>query len=279
MNEDVKEKMLDLICKQAVYGLSEQELQELEQYEYDASERESIDLTVAALSLIDLDASQEIPAHLQSKILANAENFFADQKAGNAEQALVREIVPTDSKARTPWFGWLGWATAAAACIALAGVIFMPRDPQPPIVSGPTPSPTMSATPDPARERQLLIELQGQVFTAQFGKGNVKEIGDVTGDVIWSDERQEGYLRLKGLPRNDASRETYQLWIVAENHNPKTPVDGGTFDINADGEVIIPIDAKLKVRNPQAFAVTIEKPDGVVVSTQERVAALAKPET
>ena len=99
-----------------------------------------------------------------------------------------------------------------------------------------------------------------------------------TGDVVWSDETQEGYVRISGLPKNDPSKQQYQLWIVAENQNPKTPVDGGTFDITTDGEVIIPIDAKVKVQHPQVFAITVEKPGGVVVSTQPHV-VLAKRET
>ena len=86
-------------------------------------------------------------------------------------------------------------------------------------------------------------------------------------------------MRLSGLPKNDPAKETYQLWIVAENQDPKTPVDGGTFDITSDGEVIIPINAKVKALNPQAFAITIEKPGGVPVSKQEKVPALAKRET
>jgi len=110
---------------------------------------------------------------------------------------------------------------------------------------------------------------------AQWGKGNVKEMEAVSGDVVWSDQKQSGYMRLKGLARNDVSKETYQLWIFDESQDAKTPIDGGTFDVNADGEVIIPIDAKLKARNPSAFAITIEKPGGVVVSDRKRVAALA----
>jgi anti-sigma-K factor RskA len=114
---------------------------------------------------------------------------------------------------------------------------------------------------------------------AKLGKGTVKEISDVVGDIVWSDEKQDGYIRVKGLPKNDVSKETYQLWIFDENQDPKTPIDGGTFDINADGEVIIPIDAKLKTKNPKMFAVTIEKAGGVVVSTRGKIAALAKLET
>jgi hypothetical protein len=45
--------------------------------------------------------------------------------------------------------------------------------------------------------------------------------------------------------------------------------------VTSDGETIVPIQAKLKVLKPAAFAITIEKPGGVVVSTQERLPLLA----
>ena len=112
---------------------------------------------------------------------------------------------------------------------------------------------------------------------AQWGKGNVPGIADVSGDVVWSDEKQAGYVRVKGLPKNDVSKETYQLWIFDETQDPKTPIDGGTFNIDSDGETIIEIDARLKAKNPSLFAVTIEKPGGVVVSGRGRIAALATP--
>ena len=47
---------------------------------------------------------------------------------------------------------------------------------------------------------------------------------------------------------------------------------------NSSSEVIIPIDAKLKVSRPHMFAVTVEKPGGVVISEQERIVVLAKME-
>ena len=52
-------------------------------------------------------------------------------------------------------------------------------------------------------------------------------------------------------------------------------MDGGVFDVSADGEVIVPIDPKLGVVDPTLFAVTIEKPGGVVVSSRERLPLLA----
>ena len=88
----------------------------------------------------------------------------------------------------------------------------------------------------------------------------------VSGDVVWNDDRQEGYLRLAGMPVNDPAQSQYQLWVVDPDRDAN-PVDGGVFDIPAGtGEVIVPITAKLAVDQPVAFAITREKPGGVVVS-------------
>jgi anti-sigma-K factor RskA len=81
-------------------------------------------------------------------------------------------------------------------------------------------------------------------------------------------------MRFVGLPVNDASVEQYQLWIIDPARDDE-PIDGGVFNVSNSGEVIVPIDAKLQVVRPQAFAITIEKPGGVVVSTQERLPLLA----
>jgi anti-sigma-K factor RskA len=110
---------------------------------------------------------------------------------------------------------------------------------------------------------------------AEWAKGNMPEIAPA-GDVVWSDSMQEGYVRVRGVPKNDKATQTYQLWIFDETQDPKTPIDGGTFDVTEDREIVIPINAKLKARNPKAFAITMEKPGGVVVSKQEKVPALAQ---
>ena len=89
---------------------------------------------------------------------------------------------------------------------------------------------------------------------------------NVEGDVVWSNERQLGFMRLRGLPVNDPELRQYQLWIVDPRRDAR-PIDGGVFDIaGGKDEVIIPIDAKLDVNTPAAFAITLEQPGGVVVS-------------
>jgi len=101
---------------------------------------------------------------------------------------------------------------------------------------------------------------------------------EVRGDVVWDARTQTGYMRFVGLRRNDPATEQYQLWIFDKNQSDKTPIDGGVFDIASTEEVIVPINAKLQVQEPFMFAVTIEKPGGVVMSSRERLPLLAKVE-
>ncbi|MBA3441043.1 MAG: hypothetical protein H0T92_14355 [Pyrinomonadaceae bacterium] len=55
------------------------------------------------------------------------------------------------------------------------------------------------------------------------------------------------------------------------------PVDGGIFDVKGTaGEIIVPIEAKIAVREPTLFALTVERPGGVVVSSRERLLLTAR---
>jgi len=267
MNENVQELMLDLLCKKAEYGLSEQEERQLTELQRAAGTgdlSESFELAAAMIGMADLDTTEEMPEHLRSRIAADAERYFN-------HNSTVAEPAP-----RSSIFNWLGWAVAAAACVALALNVYYTR-PRFPVAQTVTPTPTPAQKLSPSQMRQALMVSARDLARGTFGAGEVKELNP-TGDVVWSDTEQKGYVRITGLPKNDPGKETYQLWIVAENQDPKTPVDGGTFDINSDGEIIIPIDAKVKVQNPQVFAITIEKPGGVVVSKNKH-AAVAKRET
>ena len=266
MSSEDKEKMLDLLCDKFVYGLSEEDARELERLGIDPNEAESIEQTVAALSLAGLDAEAEMPKSLREKLTSDADAYFSAAEA-ESEVTPQRQIV-LDGGTRS-WFGWLGWAVAAAACIVLAVTVFIPRV-GPVAVIPPSPTPEERLTP--AQQRQRLMDSPGQLVKAEWTKAKMDEI-TVSGDVVWSPEKQAGYLRVSGLPKNDSSRESYQLWIVDDSQN--MPIDGGVFDVTADGEVIIPIDARLKAMNPKLFAITIEKAGGVVKSEMKKFAAQA----
>lgn len=272
MNVEEKEKMLDLLCDKFVFGLSEADAKQLDNFGYDQKEAESIEKTIAALGLVGLDTESEMPAGLYARLSAAADDHFGVETAASSGMA-EREIVLT-SGPRFSWFSWLGWAAAAAACIALAISIYSPGKTNTIVAATPTPTPQQENA-DPSQQRQRLIDSSpGQVIMAEWSPGKMPDVV-VSGDVVWNAVKQVGYIRLKGLPKNDISKETYQLWIVDGSQNPKTPIDGGTFDISSDGEVIVPINAKLKAIDPKAFAITVEKPGGVVVSEQGKLAALA----
>ncbi len=99
----------------------------------------------------------------------------------------------------------------------------------------------------------------------------------VQGDVVWDEATQTGYMRFSGLPANDPTRSQYQLWIFDGTRDDRFPVDGGVFDVPAGvTEVVVPIRATLPVRKAALFAVTVEAPGGVMVSSRERIVALAQ---
>ena len=111
----------------------------------------------------------------------------------------------------------------------------------------------------------------------------------VAGEVVWSDDLDEGYMTIAGIEPNDPSEFQYQLWIFDADRRSgdlpqfraeglpelltQRPVDGGVFDVRVTdaGEVIVPIDAKLPVGEAKIFAVTKERPGGVVVSDRDIV--------
>ena len=108
-----------------------------------------------------------------------------------------------------------------------------------------------------------------------FGATKDPAAHGVSGDVVWDPATQRGFMHLAGLAPNDPAMHQYQIWIFDGGRDKRYPVDGGVFDVPANAtEVVIPIRAALPVLSPKAFAVTIEKPGGVVVSGREHVVAL-----
>ncbi len=273
MNENKNEILADLLFAKAAYGLTEEETQQLSELEAGVNDN-TIEMTMAAISLADFGEKPEaMPAALRSKILADADKFFGAETADETEDLQPTFTLPPS---RTPLSSWLGWAVAALAVAALSFNLYLTRSkPEPQIAQDP---PIEKINPKtPTELRNDLMATAPDLEKATFAPGKMPEIKDISGDVVWSDAKQSGYMRLKGLPTNDPTKEQYQLWIYEENQGEKTPIDGGVFNVAENGEIIIPIDAKLQAKNPKMFAITVEKPGGVVVSKGEKVAAIAKP--
>jgi anti-sigma-K factor RskA len=282
-----RDRLLELLADQTVFGLNAEELMELEQLKKQFPDWEkdfSFELTAAAISLSSLRMTEELPADLRTKIFASADEFFS-QPNDAQEQVYSSATVETkrdgetqktfEFEPRRPVWQWLGWAFAAAACIALAVNLWLTRFQKPTEIVK-TPPTIQTPTPEltPAQKRaQLLASANDAV---ELSLANAKNEKEFLGDVVWSNAQQTGYVRLRGLAPNDATKETYQLWIVDETQDPKTPISGGVFDVSSTGEVIVPINAQLTVKKPKAVAVSKEKPGGVVVSAPERLVAIAK---
>jgi anti-sigma-K factor RskA len=152
-----------------------------------------------------------------------------------------------------PAWSYSGWALAAAFAL----LFFVVRGEQPVTAIDPV---------SLAQQRAALIETAPDTIAVPWAQPEQAAYREVTGDVVWSDARQQGFMRLAGLPANNPNVAQYQLWIV-DPERGEQPVDGGVFDMPAGGdEIIVPIDSKLGVEAPTVFAITLEQPGGVVVS-------------
>jgi anti-sigma-K factor RskA len=295
MKEDLNENLLDLLATKATQGLSKDEERDLERLQADFPEMsiETWELAAAALSLTNLDISEPMPKYLREKVMAGVEQYFRENQTSNvvrldefsekrkAKPAGQTMSVVSASKSNLPaspnrFWQWSGWAVAAAACLLLAFTLWQNRIQTNVPIEITKNSPTPLPSPTLLEQEQQLLASARDIVKTNWTEPDPKKAVNITGDVVWSGEKQSGFMRFRGIPVNDTAKETYQLWIFDENQDEKTPVDGGVFDVKQNGEVIVPIDAKLKVKNPKMFAITIEKPGGVVVSKREKLILIAK---
>ena len=283
MTEKTKKRMLELLADDATSDLNESELLELKALEREFPEWKddsSFEYAAASIGLLGLKSVEPMPKPLRSKVLADADSFFGEEvssKITEKETQVSETPVFSDAVSEKPAFDitrWLGWGLAAAACLALVANVWLTRFPDGSNIAKNDPPSAVEKEKTATEKRDaLLASTQNLVKTNWSSPDKTKKL---EGEVIWSDEKQEGYMTFKGLEANDKAKEAYQLWIFRDEKLEPHPIDGGVFDVNKDGEVVIPIDAKLKVKSPKVFAVTVEKPGGVVVSGREKIVALAK---
>lgn len=234
------ERTLELAQVEYTTGLPEAQSVEL-RARASAHDLEAFELAIAELSLAGLGALEAPPAALMRRLEADA-------------RAHVR-------KPRRRWLASSGWLVAASLLVALALYRWTNR----PL--------------NPATLRDRLLASAGDLVRASWSPTQDPLAGKLSGDVLWSSARQEGYMRFRSLASNDSRRSQYQLWIFDSTRADwqVKPVDGGVFDVSPGEEIVIPIAAKLEVRRAALFAVTLEAPGGVVVSEREHLLAMATP--
>lgn len=128
-----------------------------------------------------------------------------------------------------------------------------------------------------AANRQKLLDVPGTLRLAwsPFDLPDNPAIQqNVTGDVVWNDELEQGYLRFVGLAVNDPDVEQYQVWVI-DDRGMEQKVSGGVFNATAEGEVIVPIDPALDIGRVALFAITVEEPGGIMVPDLRRRVVVA----
>jgi anti-sigma-K factor RskA len=242
MRRELPQRLLDLATDRALGAISAEEERELDALLAEHGEDALLELELAAaeLELAHLgSASDPLPEDLRRRLVLQGEALVGGRTPRTAPLARSRPVA-----------AWI--LAAAAAVLAVAG--WWPRG---------------EGAPDAGL---LYAQLRAAPGAIVHEWAATEHAPGASGEVVWAQDRQSGVLRIRGLFRNDPTVEQYQLWII--DGTQQHPIDGGVFDVAGD-DVLIPIDAKLAVVDPKAFAVTVEKPGGVVVSTQERVVLLA----
>ncbi len=236
-----------------------------------------------AFALADPDRA-EMPPEVAERIRANARAQATSLRVvrGGAEASENPSTTEPTLQVRRNRASW-GWplAFAAASVAAIAGWLprLAPTPPPPPIVQEKivevAPPPPPPPTERLADLRTGAEDARAKTWTATDDPYLEKAL--VLGEVVWSNTAQEGYMVFRGLPANDPTEHRYQLWIFDQARDEAHPVDGGVFDIaSAGGEAVVPIDPKLEVLEPKMFAVTLEGPNGVVVSKREHILVVAQ---
>ena len=277
------DEMFDLLADRAAFGLDDDEASQLDALlgRHGWVRDECFD-EVAAMLAISLDEveSAPMPEDVAARIRAGVHAqiaFEAPEIAGRIGPATSAMPAPAASPSPTSApsggaMGWLGWVAAAAA-IAVAVMVANPTEP---------------ARPQNRAQLVSWIDQHPSAVHWDWAPGLVDPDEDATGLVTFDPETQEGYMLIKGLEPNDPKFQQYQLWIWDQEREPDPenpapladnvhPVDGGVFDVNGEGEAVIPIEAKLIVGKPYLFAITVERPGGVAKSGKEHVPLIAAP--
>jgi anti-sigma-K factor RskA len=266
------QRLLELLADRAVQSLSEQEQAELDSLLQSPTaalvDVEAFDRAAAALDLsLGATGFEPLPGDLSSRIKTAAPEHLraagvtprpaADSPSGRADARRPSALPPRRS-------GWNAFSVAvSAACLAVAAVALWWSAP---------------AVPQSVAQRRAeFLETAGDAVTMSWKATEDPSAVGASGDVVWSSAAQRGFMRFRGLAPNDPRKNQYQLWIFDATRDERYPVDGGVFDIPAGGgDVIVEITAKLPVNQAKLFAITVEPPGGVVVSSRQRLPLLAE---
>ncbi len=270
----------ELLAEQALWGLDEADQRELDALlaehgsEIHGGADASADSFGLTIAQIDLATGPAPKSSMPDALMSRIEQDIVNRMHGSSGPAATISPARTEDDSAPEIAGrigpntWTPWIIAAASLL-LAAIAWL---------GAPTTGPQ---TPeDLGADRSSLMATAADLVQINWAALEDPSVtAETTGDVVWSDVQQRGYMRFSGLAVNDPTKEQYQLWIFDADRPDAHPVDGGVFDITEDGEVIVKIDPKIEIHEATMFAITVERPGGVVVSDRSRLPLLAAPAT
>ncbi|MFT5154697.1 MAG: hypothetical protein ACI841_004705, partial [Planctomycetota bacterium] len=221
----------------------------------DAQDRRELNILLESQSSVNLESFEnaasaahlalmrgpleEMPRSLRSKILDDALNVLdaeleaVSESRGQSSRSSRSSLASPDDASglaaplrvfRLP--NWIGFTVAAAAIL-----LMFVRD----------------LKSVPASAGIEIITRSGDVQVASWSTTEDPDSLGVSGEVVWSESLQAGFMKFKELPRNDPGTGQYQLWIFDADRPSEHPVDGGVFD-SSGGDDLVLIDAKIRVQ-------------------------------
>jgi hypothetical protein len=288
------ERLDDLLATRAIERLSPAEQEELNEFtaRYPDADFDSLERVAASLAISGLRI-EPLPAALRARIEADAELLLSGRAQPQTE-AVVTQFPARPPRPATAWGGW--FAAAAALVMAVVGWLQVDRLDQDrsalaarqAVLEGSVArlernlaekDAALAELQDPS-PAGLMAALQArpETLVLPWSATDDPAAGGAEGAVLWNPAEQAGLMRFRGLEANDPTVAQYQLWIFDAERDDRFPVDGGVFDVPAGAEeVLVPIRARLPVGEAVLFAITVEAPGGVVVSSRERIALVAQP--
>lgn len=145
-------------------------------------------------------------------------------------------------------FGFVPWAIAAGLAITAAALWTERTQLQKELISARDEALEL-------RNRDEFAQIKIATLTAQndaFGKGSAI--------VVWDAEKQQGVVKLAGIPRAAAGKD-YQLWVL-DPKNP-APVSAGVVPVGTDGFARVSFTPVQKIRSADnKFAISVERTGG-----------------
>jgi hypothetical protein len=269
------DRIRELLAERALFGLSEEEMGEL--HSLPGGQPDDFDDLALAAAALDIAHHQTagrttpLPEDLRQRTLEAVRRAASEPQrkpvVAVGPLASPASMQPrTDASRGVRGREMLAWFCTAAALL-IAAFLFSQQ-------------PTLDE-PSPQELRAELLELRERddpsvVQVAWTPSETDPAAKGAKGEILWSNKLNQGVMVFRGFAPNDPKENQYQLWIFDAERSADHPVDGGVFDVPAGSEeVVIPIDPRVPVSKATLFAVSVEKPGGVVVSDRSRLPLVA----